>query len=178
MIRAEYEQLQSQWEQLKKQYEEKCSYWRRLMHSVSQPKKRNTEEYTQWLELRLKCMTHMWMLEQNYKAFPTYHLVTVPAEVAPLSEIVEPKPKVLRGYVYLLKMVNGDYYKIGRTKNYQNRLETFGVKLPFSVEYEYIIQTKDMYALESELHQRFAAKRVNGEWFALSQVDIDYIKSL
>lgn len=177
MIQAEYKQLQSQWEQLKKQYEEKRSYWHRLMHSVSQPKKRNTEEYTQWLELRLKCMTHMWMLEQNYKAFPVYHMVTLPADATPLTEITE-KPKALRGYVYLLKMVNGEYYKIGRTKNYQNRLETFGVKLPFPVEYEYILQAKDMYQLERELHQRFADKRVGGEWFALSQADIDYIKSL
>lgn len=82
------------------------------------------------------------------------------------------------GFVYLVNEVNGPHYKIGRSKNPDDRTATFGVKLPYRVEYECVIQTPDMYALESELHARFADKRVDGEWFALTPADVDYIKSL
>lgn len=81
------------------------------------------------------------------------------------------------GYVYLIQSPSGAY-KIGRSKNPENRLKTFGVKLPFEVEYIAIIRTSDMYALESDLHIRYSDKRVNGEWFALAPADVDYIKSL
>lgn len=87
-------------------------------------------------------------------------------------------PRQESGYVYLLKMVNGEYWKIGRTKTPNKRISTFDVKLPFPVECEHLIETKNMYTLESELHKKFASKRVQGEWFLLAQEDIDYIKSL
>ncbi len=81
------------------------------------------------------------------------------------------------GFVYLVQSPTG-LYKIGRSVNPNDRLKTFSVKLPFEVSFACLIQTEDMYALESELHRRFAAKRVAGEWFALDADDVDYIKSL
>lgn len=89
----------------------------------------------------------------------------------------EQKPRTLAGFVYLLQSASGNY-KIGRTKNPDDRLRTFGVKLPFEVEYTCVIATDDMYALEAELHARFDAKWVDGEWFALDEADVQYIKSL
>lgn len=41
-----------------------------------------------------------------------------------------------------------------------------------------LIKTPDMCALESELHKRFADRRVNGEWFELCETDVLYIKGL
>jgi hypothetical protein len=35
-----------------------------------------------------------------------------------------------------------------------------------------------MYALESELHTRFARNRVDGEWFTLTDDDVRYIHAL
>lgn len=83
------------------------------------------------------------------------------------------------GYVYLLRspMLDG-IYKIGRTVNPDDRLSTFSVKLPFVVEYEHLIKTDDMYALEAELHAHFADKRVGGEFFKLDASEVDYIKSI
>lgn len=43
-----------------------------------------------------------------------------------------------KGYVYLIQSPTG-YCKIGRTKNPEDRLSTFKVKLPFEVEYLYLI---------------------------------------
>jgi hypothetical protein len=83
------------------------------------------------------------------------------------------------GYVYLLSAVHDPtLFKIGRTSNPDDRVKTFNVKLPFPVEYVCLIQTDDMYALESELHQRYADKRVNGEFFALDEHDVTHIRQL
>lgn len=81
------------------------------------------------------------------------------------------------GYVYLVKADNG-YYKIGRTVDPSDRIRTFGIKLPFRVEYEHVIKTDDMVGLERGLHEQFADKRADGEWFALSDEDVRYIKLL
>lgn len=81
------------------------------------------------------------------------------------------------GYVYLIQSPTG-FYKIGRTTNPKDRMKTFSVKLPFEVEYVCIIQTEDMYGLEQSLHQQFASKRVNGEWFQLAPDDVEHIKGM
>lgn len=81
------------------------------------------------------------------------------------------------GYVYLIASETG-HYKIGRTRNPEDRMATFGVKLPFQVEYQHLIQCDDMRALEKTLHEKFDHKRVNGEWFALAPDDVAWIKSL
>lgn len=80
------------------------------------------------------------------------------------------------GYVYILNEINGVHYKIGRTKNPSDRLRTFEIKLPFEIEYDLLIQTNDMYDLEKTLHTRFADKRVDGEWFKLTTVDLQQIQ--
>lgn len=80
-------------------------------------------------------------------------------------------------FVYLLQSPTGAY-KIGRTKNPADRLRTFGVLLPFEVEYVCVIETTDMYTLERNLHTKFTDKNINGEWFALTEDDVAYIKGL
>jgi hypothetical protein len=81
------------------------------------------------------------------------------------------------GYVYLIRSDSG-HYKIGRTKNPDNRIETFKLQLPIEVEYEHLVKSDDMVTLERDLHARFEAKRINGEWFDLEPEDVIYIKSL
>lgn len=81
------------------------------------------------------------------------------------------------GFVYLLQSPTSAY-KIGRTNSPEDRMRTFGIQLPFEVEYIALIPTSDMVALERALHSRFASQRINGEWFALTPEDIEYIKGL
>lgn len=89
------------------------------------------------------------------------------------------RQQIRSGFVYLLKSnEHPDVYKIGRSVNPTNRAKTFGVKLPFPVEFECLISTPDMYELEAELHARFAAQRLDGEWFRLSEQDVSYIRQL
>lgn len=82
-------------------------------------------------------------------------------------------------YVYLIQdtSITG-YFKIGKTNHPSRRMNEFGVKLPMDLVIVHIIPCENMSQLESRLHNRFALKRVRGEWFSLSSEDIDYIKSL
>lgn len=80
------------------------------------------------------------------------------------------------GYVYLLQA--GPYYKIGLTRNLDQRVKTLSTLPPFDLELVCAIRTGDMYTLERELHQRFKGKRKNGEWFELDPNDVEYIREL
>lgn len=110
-------------------------------------------------------------LQKQYRQEKKSKLPIIPKKETPAS------PKYRPGYVYLLKSPTG-YYKIGRAKNPEKRLETFNVKLPFEVDFECLIYSDDMWFLERELHIKFKDKRVQGEWFKLDDEDIAYIKSL
>lgn len=98
--------------------------------------------------------------------------------------VKKPKPdtgftlhRYVPGYVYLIQSPTGAY-KIGRTKNPADRLKTFSVKLPFEVEFVCVIESHNMIELESDLHARYADKRVNGEWFNLDAADVEAIKAM
>lgn len=91
------------------------------------------------------------------------------------DEPPESKKKVPQvGYVYFLK--GDDFCKIGRTVDLDSRITTIRPKLPFETELALVIETDDPTALEIALHDRFAAKRANGEWFALTDEDIAWIE--
>lgn len=98
---------------------------------------------------------------------------------APTPSHNQPKTKkIYPGFVYLIQQVNGQHYKIGKSITPDKRMSLFEVKLPFPIERICTIETDDMSGLERELHETFANKRVDGEWFALDTEDVEYIKSL
>lgn len=110
------------------------------------------------------------------KVKPAFTAHLKPRPMGRFARKPEPVRKMDRaGYVYVLKSPTGTF-KIGRSKDPNDRIKTFNVKLPFEVEFEHLIKTDDMYQLESQLHKRFAAQRVGGEFFSLTQSDIDMIK--
>lgn len=72
------------------------------------------------------------------------------------------------GHVYLLHAVGTNRYKIGMTQ--QGRMakrfdELSGSQAAFPVELITFIDVSDRYQVEAELHQKFKANRVHGEWF-------------
>lgn len=87
--------------------------------------------------------------------------------------IAEPR-EVLRndrsGFVYVLHS-NG-LYKIGHSKYVDKRIEQISPVMPYPVELVIAFAADDRYALEGELHQRYASKRLRGEWFALNSQDL------
>ena len=80
------------------------------------------------------------------------------------------------GYVFLIRSPHG--FKIGKTANMQNRVRLFGVKFPFPISLEHYAWFEDCSGAERALHNRFHAKRLEGEWFDLGDSDIAYIRSL
>ena len=85
------------------------------------------------------------------------------------------KPK--GGYVYIIGSAEYGLYKIGRTnKEVDERLYQFSPMLPFPCCLVTAIKTKSPAKLERSLHKVLEDKRVNGEWFALTEEDIERIK--
>jgi hypothetical protein len=80
----------------------------------------------------------------------------------------------MEGLVYIIK--GGSLYKIGRTTNLERRLRAFN-GLPFPVEVVHTIQAGDACGLETSLHSLFKSKRVKGEWFSLTEEDLDTLKT-
>src|SRR5207237_9317414 len=81
------------------------------------------------------------------------------------------------GYIYLVKAGDG-YYKIGRSQNVEVRMKEIGLQLPFPFEVLHIIPAKDMYGSERKLHEQYAPCHLNGEWFALTEEDVQAIRSI
>lgn len=79
------------------------------------------------------------------------------------------------GFIYLIKADTG-HYKIGRTKELKRRMNLFNVNLPFQIELIHTFPSTDYVGAETDLHHRFAEKRVNGEWFQLSDDEVEWLK--
>lgn len=80
------------------------------------------------------------------------------------------------GFVYLFKHGSRPEYKIGKTYNPIRREGEIAVQLPGRLEPIHFIQTDDPSGVEAYWHRRFAAKRLNAEWFALSAMDVKAFK--
>lgn len=84
--------------------------------------------------------------------------------------------KTTVGYVYLLKHGSRREYKIGRTNNPVRREGELGIQLPEKLKPVHYIKTDDPVGVENYWHSRFASKRKEGEWFALSAQDVRAFK--
>lgn len=81
------------------------------------------------------------------------------------------------GYVYVLRADNG-LCKIGKARNIDDRIKQLGLILPYELELVAIIQSLNYSDLEKHLHEYFSEQRIRGEWFNLSQDDIDQLNNL
>jgi len=69
------------------------------------------------------------------------------------------------------------YHKIGISDNIHRRLKQLDAASPFELELIHVIRSPFARELEKELHDRYSAKRVKGEWFELEPRDILDIKN-
>ncbi len=82
-----------------------------------------------------------------------------------------------QGQVYLVGVLEG-CYKIGRSSDAGRRLFGFAPKLPVTLTIHHRINTDNDYWLERLLHAAFSHREALGEWFRLTEDDVEKIKSL
>lgn len=80
------------------------------------------------------------------------------------------------GFVYIIQEDYSHRYKIGKTRKLNDRMNLFAVKLPFAFDSIHTIYCDDYHSLERFLHEHFKHKRVRGEWFDLTDKDVEWIK--
>jgi len=80
------------------------------------------------------------------------------------------------GFVYIIKEEDTNKYKIGKSNNLKNRFNVFGVKLPFEFEVIHVIHCDDYHRAETAFHNLFKNRHANGEWYELSQIEVDWLK--
>jgi hypothetical protein len=78
------------------------------------------------------------------------------------------------GSVYLIR--SGRFYKIGRSNASGRREYELAILLPEKAKMIHAIRTDDPTGIEVYWHNRFAAKRKNGEWFELTTSDVAVFK--
>jgi hypothetical protein len=85
------------------------------------------------------------------------------------------RPQDQPGFIYVLGGGPG-VFKIGLTSSLTRRLKRLEIQLPFPVELIHTLPVDHMPAAELFFHTLFESKRLNGEWFALDEADIEFLK--
>ena len=70
-----------------------------------------------------------------------------------------------------------EYVKIGSSSDSDSRLRQLQSGLPVQMRLIATTQVNEANKVERALHAEFAPKRVRGEWFLLTEQDIESIKS-
>lgn len=85
--------------------------------------------------------------------------------------------KIQQGYVYVIE--SNFLYKIGKAKNLETRIKQLKTGSPNIVNLIYAKKFNNDYnKTELYLHNKFKKLRKHGEWFELSQKDLEYIKNV
>lgn len=80
------------------------------------------------------------------------------------------------GYVYLIHSEHGT--KIGKSKRPIQRIAQLQTQMPFIFKYIENTFVENCSETETYLHKEFASKRLNGEWFNLSEEDIIHAREI
>lgn len=77
------------------------------------------------------------------------------------------------GFIYVLRSGNTNRFKIGQSKDFPGRLASLQTGNPETLSLVFFFPVVDVFAKEQELHKRYEAKKITGEWFELSEADIN-----
>ena len=91
----------------------------------------------------------------------------------PTNKETQKVKKRASGFIYLLYCNANKLYKIGSSKNVIDRIKYLKTANP-SIEFINSYPVESM-LIEKEIHEQYKNKRVSGEWFDLSLVDVEKI---
>lgn len=83
----------------------------------------------------------------------------------------------MAGYIYLIGSPKFHWYKIGRSKVPHLRVKNIGVLLPFKIELIATWFSSAERVMERELHEKYDAYRINGEWFLFDDKQVQKVLS-
>lgn len=66
--------------------------------------------------------------------------------------------------------------KIGITKYLEQRMSSLATACPYDIEVLFTVEVADARWAERQIHERFAHKRVKGEWFRLDEDEIESLR--
>jgi len=93
------------------------------------------------------------------------------------KEKERPEKRNEHGFVYLIHSENG-LHKIGKARRVSKRLESFETAYPDKLTLIHSFESWGYSDAEEILHKRYDEKNIHGEWFQLTQEDIDDIRSI
>lgn len=115
--------------------------------------------------------------ERFYSIIPEDFVINWNESTKRRMEKAESQERDKSGYIYLARSETG-HFKIGLSINPAKRIKIFDTKMPVAVELIHTIPADDMRQAEGILHETFADKRHEGEWFNLDQNNVAYIRTL
>jgi putative transcriptional regulator len=83
------------------------------------------------------------------------------------------RERIRRGYVYFIKDETINLIKIGRSMNVESRI--YQLEREFKTKFKLLltIPTDNTVLLEKEMHDRFKRYRFEGEWFKITEKDLE-----
>lgn len=76
------------------------------------------------------------------------------------------------GFIYVIRLVGTDLYKVGLSKNPTNRIKTFSVEFPIETRCIALLESDNMNCAEYYAHALLMKHHVKGEWFRMSKTDL------
>ena len=108
--------------------------------------------------------------DHNNALYGKYRLSPSPSEGKGFTPMKE--RKLLKGFVYLIRYGNSNFYKIGMSKKPLERIKQLQSAIPEVLTLLHTIETPDMTSLEAYFHEAFSGNRVRSEWFEMTNSDI------
>lgn len=133
------------------------------------------DAYNQFQELE-KFIKSKRLVRSDLMSFKTFQDLIRNVDFEKSQQIQEEPQKNKNGYIYLIE--SNWLYKIGKTKNVSSRIKKYITENPNEITLIHSYHAENYTDEEARLHEKFQSKRIRWEWFQLSEIDINYIKSL
>jgi len=121
-----------------------------------------------WYQSRIKGPWQLAYIRRHQK--PT-------VKCKPVVKVI-PQPRRDEGYIYIVHCKDSANYKIGKSTQPTYRVKSHQTSCPYELELEYHISVLNMTDVEHVVHGLYESKRVRGEWYELSEDDIEQIKAV
>lgn len=98
--------------------------------------------------------------------------------VTPRQSKLASQPRDDTDYVYLIRMGRQLIFKIGKSNDPAGRMMSLQTASPYKLKLEHVFEADNASAAEESLHAFFQNKRLKGEWFRLTEDELQTLQSV